>query len=479
MVTVLTVAAQRDGQGVRITNFRTEVADEMLNIHFDLSASGLEMKCDGQLTVEFAVESADRRLVLPVVVYSGKQRYRYEQRRQLLSDGYVVEPYHIYENVKKNKTYDLDYTLSLPYYTWMEHASVTWCEYHHDCSGNNAKGSGVLLADLNPAPVHVEPEVWRPDSTLYPNLVCFLLPEVEEVKSRASMVELNIIFPVNSTEVRPTYLNNAWELTRADSLVGMLQSNALIDIRGVSIRGYASPEGRYESNVRLARGRSEGFKRYMVSKYPGNSYIRDAQTSWVAEDWEGFGRMVENYDIPAKTEVLAIVNDPEIHPDAKDRMLQNILWWSSNYKVILSDMFPKLRRIELRVDYTVQKLNDSQARELLYTNPGMLSLDEMYRVAKYYEPGSKQYREVYEIAAREYPNDAIANNNAAASLLQEGKADEAFPYLKKTAGKAESLLNYGAYHYIKGELDEALDYFNQAKAAGIERADYNLGLIMD
>ena len=472
-----TATAQETNRGISIDNFRTGITSETLDIRFDLKASNLEMKCDGQLIMEFAIESDDCRLILPAVVYSGTTRYHYERRRELLSDGYHAQPYHIYKGVKKNKTYELDYQISVPYYTWMEHASITYREYVHDCSGENRAGDGVLAADLNPAPVVLEPEIWKPDPALFANLVGFLVPEVEEVKARASMLELRINFPVNITEVRPSYMENPTELARADSLMGLLVSNPLIDICGVNIRGYASPEGSYANNERLARGRSEGFKKYMISKYPGNEYIRNAKTSWVPEDWEGFGRMVEaDNTVAQKQDVLAIVNDPDIAPDTKDRMLQNIVWWSSNYKIILTEMYPLLRRIELTVDYTIQNLTDAQARELLYTDPGMLSLDEIFRVARFYEQGSKQYREVYEIAAKQFPDNVVANNNAAAALLQEGEAEAALPYLEKTAGENVSLINYGAYYYITGDLERALEYFTKAKEAGVEQGEHNLRL---
>lgn len=473
----LAAVAQERDRGVLIKNFRTEIAGETLDINFDLKATGLTLKCDGQLKVEFAVENDERRLVLPVVIYSGAQRYRYERRREELSGSYVAEPYHIYKGVKKDQTYELGYKLAVPYYSWMEHAKITFCEYVHDCSGDRLNGKGVLVADLNPAPAYVEPEVWAPNATLYPNLVSFLMPEVEEIKNRASMLSLNIGFPVNVTEVRPGFGENWRELGRADSLVQALQNNDLLDIHGVSIRGYASPEGRYEANERLARGRSQNFKKYLVNKYPTNGHIANAHTSWVPEDWEGVSRLLQDYSILGKQEILAIVNDSSIAPDTKDRMLQSIVWWSSNYGIILKELYPRLRRIELTVDYTVQQLNDNQARELLYTNPGLLSLEEIYRVARYYEPGSRQYLEVYAIAARQYPSDIIANNNAAAALLREGQADAALPFLEKTRESAYSLINYGTYWYISGDLEKAQEYWTKAKEAGIDQATHNLELI--
>jgi len=84
---------------------------------------------------------------------------------------------------------------------------------------------------------------------------------------------------------------------------------------------------------------------------------------------------------------------------------------------------------------------------------------------------------VYEIAARQYPNDVIANTNAAAALLQEGNTEGALPYLEKTQSHDASLINYGAYHYIMGDLEQAVEYFTKAKAAGVAQAEHNLKLV--
>jgi len=475
------VQAQELPSGITIDSIHTHISGDSLALQFTVQASRLAIRCNGQLKVEFALETEDRRLLLPAVIYSGTQRYHYQQRSQTLAGTYYANPYHIYKGIKKTETYILHYKLSLPYHSWMAQAAITYREYTHDCSGDHLSAGDTLLASIIPSTAKEAeqelPAVWAPNSLLLSNLVCFLTPAVEEVKTRASMLSLNIGFPVNITEVRPEFGTNRQELQRADSLVQSL-GNPLLNINSVSICGYASPEGRYAANDRLAQGRSQNFKKYLSAQYPQDTYLRDAHTTWVAEDWEGFGRLVEaDESITQKEEVLAIVRDERIAPDAKDLKLQRIIWWSSNYKIILKEMYPKLRRIELRVNYTVKNLNDHEARELLYTRPELLSLEEIYRVARYYEPGSKQYREVYEIAARQYPNDVIANNNAAAALLREGNAAEALPYLEKTKDDPVSYINYGTYYYIIGDLEKAVAYFTKAKAAGVEQADKNLELI--
>lgn len=468
--------AQERNRSISIEEISIGTTNETLDIDFTIKASRLELKSDGQLKLEFAVENIERKLVLPVIVYAGTQRYYYEQRRAELSGNYYIEPYKIYKGVRKNQMYELKYKMSIPYHTWMEHASITYAEYLRNCKGDYRISNGVLVADLNPI-IHTEPEIWRPDSTLYPNIVSFLMPKVEEVKKRASMVELRIAFPVNVTEVHPEFGSNRHELNKADSLINAITNNELLTINGIKIEGYASPEGRYANNERLAKGRSESFKSYLIREYPQSEHLRNSTTAWTAEDWDGLGKLVQASNMPYKDEVLAVVQDDSMLPDSKEQVLQKIGRWSDVYKLMLNEMFPKLRRIALKVDYTVDKLDDNKARELLYSDPDLLSLDEIYRVARYYEPGSKQYREVYEIAARQYPDEFVANNNAAAAFLQEGKAEAALPYLRKIKGDEGSYINLGAYYYISGDLKEAVKYFKKAMEAGNEQGEQNLQLI--
>ncbi len=468
----LPVFGQEIGRGIAVSNTRTEISDTELGVAFSLKASGLRLGSDDMVTLEFAVEDDTHRVVLPVVSYCGNRRYHYEQRRNLLSDGHTTAPRHIYKGIEAMRDYASDYHIAMPWQEWMEHAALTWREYRHDCTDKTVAGNGILIADL--CPVSDGPQVWLSDAELFPSLVSFLAPEVEEVKARASMIELFIDFPVNDTRVQPDFRDNRRELARADSLVNVLNANSLINIHSVGIHGYASPEGTYATNKRLADERSRSFKQYLATTYPHNRYMSSAFSSSTAEDWAGIARIIEQMEIPSKPEILAVINDASVDSDAKSRILLNIPWWNENRKYIENTLFAGLRRIELKIDYTVENLSNDRARELLYIDPNMLSLDEMYRVAKEYDPESHEYLEIYEIAAQTFPNDFVANNNAAAALLQQGFAERAYPYILKMGAREESYVNLGAYYYVMGDLGLAVEYFNKAKMAGHKQGETNL-----
>ena len=55
-------------------------------------------------------------------------------------------------------------------------------------------------------------------------------------------------------------------------------------ITSLSIKGYASPEGPYANNERLAKGRTEALVDYVRNLYSFPAGL--ATTSWEAEDWQ-------------------------------------------------------------------------------------------------------------------------------------------------------------------------------------------------
>lgn len=73
-----------------------------------------------------------------------------------------------------------------------------------------------------------------------------------------------------------------------------------VQFKAMTIKGYASPEGSYTNNVRLAKGRTATLKDYVLGQYSFPSSI--IATSYEPEDWEGLRRYVENQTLPTAKE---------------------------------------------------------------------------------------------------------------------------------------------------------------------------------
>ena len=136
------------------------------------------------------------------------------------------------------------------------------------------------------------------------------------------------------------------------------------------------------------------------------------------------------------------------------------------YREMMRRYFPKLRRIEVVVQYDVRKVEGDEAAKLIYTHPDLLSLEEIYAVARYYRPGTEQYREVYEIAAFHFPDDVVANVNAASAVMLTGDLTSAWDYLRKVEADPRAWNNLGVLTLMEGDPSGAAVWFR--KAVGVE-----------
>ena len=123
----------------------------------------------------------------------------------------------------------------------------------------------------------------------------------------------------------------------------------------------------------------------------------------------------------------------------------------------------------------------NEAKEVLRTRPQNLSLDEMFAVAQTYEPGSDDFKQVFDVAVRMYPNSEVANLNAACALLEQGLTEQAQPYLDNyldKAGYSPQAANARAVSLLlQGRYDEAFPLLEQALQGGVKEAEENRKIV--
>ena len=107
------------------------------------------------------------------------------------------------------------------------------------------------------------------------------------------------------------------------------------------------------------------------------------------------------------------------------------------------------------VEYNIRNFTLEEARDIIYRDPSQLSLEEMHRVALSYPSGSDEYKEVFEIAVRMYPDDPVSNLNAANIALQNRQADKARRYLAKAAPSPQKELAEAILLMLAEQWDEA------------------------
>lgn len=102
--------------------------------------------------------------------------------------------------------------------------------------------------------------------------------------------------------------------------------------------------------------------------------------------------------------------------------------------------------------------------------PQKLSLNEFYLAAQEYEPGTDEFAEVFETAVRMFPDDSIANLNAANAAMRRDDLTGAKRYLAKAGNSPEAVYARGALAIRQKDYDNARRYLNEAKSLGLEQA---------
>lgn len=441
---------------------------------------------------------------LPQLRINGRQRARayrrevsfwshqeYEQRKPLLLTT-IATPRHMLDTI----TNSARYSYRMPLANYKTGGSLRLDLEVEDCCKLYPVASKdyAIAPHLLPAPdtvrivqtvsdtVRIEApkplEIARPD--LYASNVSFIRPAKEEAKVRSQSLSVRITFEVAKAEVLPNFANNRTELTRVDREIRPLLTDhdSTYTVREASIYGYASPEGGYEYNRNLSESRAYGFRNYLERIY-GMSRIPTFDVQGRGEDWEGLRKHIVESSLPERDDILRIIDRESLSYDARDQQLKR-LRGGRTYKTLLGDIYPLLRRIDMTLQYGVRDFEQREVATIIETRPQDLSQREIYDLAHMRNSDAvaraqrSNYGREYDIAARYFPKDAIAQINASSAALIRGELEIAHLYLERVAQDPRAYNNLGVYHWMRQEYDQAADYFRRVPQESQEMAQRNL-----
>lgn len=284
-------------------------------------------------------------------------------------------------------------------------------------------------------------------------------PKVGKLSGRAY-----INFPVNKTEIYPYYMNNPAELSKILNTIDDVKGNPDMTVDSIALTGYASPEGPWTNNVRLAAGRTEALKDYVKGKYSFPASV--FHTASVPEDWAGLREYVAAASgMPERDGILALIDDQSIPEADRNDALRSR--FPQAYAFLLKEVYPSLRHTDYTIAYTVRSYTDvEEIKRVIKTAPGQLSQNEFYQAAISYGEGTPEFQEVFDIAVRMFPDDPVANLNAANTALQEGNLDKAAAYLEKAGDSADALYARASLEALRGNYSKAESLFDSASAKG-------------
>ena len=449
-----------------------EVAGSQIRIDNKVVSLGadtqLQIGMDVTIPTDMEVNSNTMLMLTPVLVEKNTDGatkalpaiYVYGRARQVVAERNGKIPADAFTVLRRDNgtSQTIQYNARVPYEKWMNGSELKMMAAVQGCA-NCVKEENLAVV----CPVLLERYQVKP-------AIAFVKPAAE-VKIRAEKGSAYLDFPVNQTKIYPDYRRNPYELEKIDRTISVVKENADTKITGITLHGYASPEGSYSNNARLAKGRSEALKNFVMGKYSLSADMFIVEST--PEDWAGLRAYVEENNVAHKSQVLDLIDSKIENLDAKEARIKALD--PQMYQSLLQNCYPGLRHTDYVIHYTVRPYNLDEAKSLLKSRPQLLSLEEMYLVALTYAEGSEEYNDVFDIAVRMYPQDPIANINAAAMELKRGNVDQAQRYLQRSdASSAAVQNNKGVYYLLKGDLAEAESCLNKAKSLGSTEAVANL-----
>jgi outer membrane protein OmpA-like peptidoglycan-associated protein len=445
---------------------RLRQVEDSVQVSMEFDFSSLSVATDRYLSLTpILVGAQGRELKLKNIRINGSQQHKAFLREVDLNgwQRQVANAHYAVIGMKEARKEVFRYVTSIGYEGWMREAKMNVITDLCNCSGEAQQIVSEKVAD------RIVMEGAEPYRVL-PN-VAYIRPEVESVKARSESNDVFLDFPVSQTDINPNFGNNPRELAKIETIIREIRSDANVQVTGVSITGYASPEGDINFNNQLSRGRAESLRNYLASRsgIPPQQY----RLGNGGEDWEGLVRMLQGINnFGPKETVLSIIRyyNPVERKDRLKALDGGRLWqW------MLNELYPRLRRVVSRIEYTVRGFNLEEAKEVIKTRPQQLSLNEMFLVANTYEEGTREFASVFETAVRVFPNDPVANLNAAASALLDKDLAKAERYLQKAQKNTPAYFNnLGVLMMMQNNYSRAGNLFQRAAEGNMEVAVKNL-----
>ncbi len=291
--------------------------------------------------------------------------------------------------------------------------------------------------------------------------------------------EADIHFSINRADVKSGEKKSD-DIAALKEQVKAANAKDNIELRGVDISAFASPDGEYDFNDKLAGNRSKTAAKFFKKELQGLEVNQAEQESFFnmmskAEDWDGFKELVGKSSIQDKDlilRVLSMYNDPAV----REKEIKNI---AAAYTELADEILPQLRRSKLIVNADVIGKSDEEIMKLAASSTKELNIEELLYAATLTEKLDMQ-NSIYQAAADQNPKSYRAWNDLGMTFIQMGEYDKGKSAIEKASGlygkSPEVLNNLGVIALSEGDFGKAEGLFRSAAGAGNE-VDHNLGII--
>ena len=272
----------------------------------------------------------------------------------------------------------------------------------------------------------------------------------------------DILFLINRSNIRKGQLETE-EIEDLNNEIVSAKNASNREIKEINISSYASPDGTYAFNSKLAQERENSTKAYLNDQLKKDNITEfgELTAQFTPEDWEGFQKLVAKSDIQDKDLILSVLSMYK-DPEQREKEIRNL---SSVFDQLAETILPQLRYSRITASIDVIGKSDQEIMELFQTNPRALSVDEILYAATLTDNNARKLK-IYDTAARQYPNDYRTFNDLGVAQFIAGDFDAAQASFAQAArlapSEAQPQLNLGLASLRNKDFRDAKQKFGNA-----------------
>ena len=193
----------------------------------------------------------------------------------------------------------------------------------------------------------------------------YVLPRVKVangVVATAAMADAATVYPAIANDAFQRVINEKYAadimflINQANIRAGQLKTDAMEELKKeirnanadsarvlqeINIQSYASPDGGYELNYKLAGNREANTKGYVTKQLKKDKITEfgELTAQFTAQDWEGFQKLVAQSNIQDKDLILSVLSMYK-DPETREREIRNL---SAIFEQLAETILPQLR----------------------------------------------------------------------------------------------------------------------------------------
>ena len=274
-------------------------------------------------------------------------------------------------------------------------------------------------------------------------------------RSISQKQEAAVKFLIGQANLRDSELNSKTVQDFIATLKNIKSDEESLVLNNIEVSAYASPDGAYTINERLAARRGEVSEGYINQQLKQNQLSTNVDTKYTAEDWEGFQALVSASNLQDKEIILRVLSMYQ-DPEQREQEIRNV---AVVYKELADAVLPELRRARMVINYDVIGRSDEAIMQLVNGDASKLSVEELIYAANTVSKNDVQKESILKKVVSLFPNDYRAYNNLGEMAMRRGDTETAQAYLRQALGinsnAAEPNVNLGMLAIQDGKFQDA------------------------